>query len=77
MSQYLQPDILKQIRAWLQGLSAISWADGDFNPDERALIASFVLDSQSLAPYTAAPSPRPGNGIENRWSDGETFPELR
>ncbi|TVP68987.1 MAG: nitrogenase [Leptolyngbya sp. LCM1.Bin17] len=37
-----------QIKVWLRGLLTIAWADGDFNQDEKALIADMTQDE--LAP---------------------------
>lgn len=49
----------EQIEAWLQGLLAIAWSDGDFDPQEQELIAEFTLEqmqygknSCSLAPIS-------------------------
>jgi tellurite resistance protein len=49
----------EQIEAWLQGLLAIAWSDGDFDPQEQELIAEFTLeqmqhgkDSCSLEPIS-------------------------
>ncbi len=50
----------EQIEAWLQGLLAIAWSDGDFDPQEQELIAELTLvqmeqsqkNSCSLEPVT-------------------------
>lgn len=34
----------EQIEAWLQGLLAIAWSDGDFDPQEQELIAELTLE---------------------------------
>ncbi len=39
-----------QITAWLRGLLAIAWADGQFDPEEQELIAQLTQDE--LAPRT-------------------------
>lgn len=42
------PYASEQITAWLRGLLTLAWADGDFNEEERELIASLTEDE--LAP---------------------------
>jgi tellurite resistance protein len=42
------PYTQEQIKVWLRGLLTIAWADGDFDDDEKALIASITQDE--LAP---------------------------
>ncbi len=37
-----------QIEAWLQGLLAIAWSDGDFDPQEQELIAELTLEQMNL-----------------------------
>ncbi|KGF73685.1 nitrogenase [Neosynechococcus sphagnicola sy1] len=50
----------EQIVAWLRGLLAIAWADGNFNPEEQQFIASLThgelaarTDLERLQPITA------------------------
>lgn len=51
MSDLVQsPPTSNQISAWLRGLLAIAWADGNFDCEEQALITS--LTQQELAPST-------------------------
>ena len=51
MSDLVQsPPTSDQISAWLRGLLAIAWADGNFDREEQALITS--LTQQELAPST-------------------------
>lgn len=51
MSDVVQsPPTSDQISAWLRGLLAIAWADGNFDPEEQKLITS--LTQQELAPST-------------------------
>jgi tellurite resistance protein len=38
----------QQITAWLRGLLALAWADGDFDPQEQQLIASITQKELSL-----------------------------
>ncbi|MEM7770211.1 MAG: Mo-dependent nitrogenase C-terminal domain-containing protein [Cyanobacteria bacterium P01_E01_bin.6] len=38
------PERHEQISVWLRGLSTIAWADGHFDPDERAMIVSLTQD---------------------------------
>jgi tellurite resistance protein len=38
----------EQIKVWLRGLLTLAWADGDFDDDEKALIAS--ITEEELAP---------------------------
>jgi tellurite resistance protein len=38
----------QQITAWLRGLLALAWADGDFDPQEQELIASITQKELSL-----------------------------
>lgn len=40
----------EQISVWLRGLLTIAWADGHFDPEEQAMIASLTQDE--LAPKT-------------------------
>ena len=42
------PYTQEQIKVWLRGLLTIAWADGDFDDDEKQLIASITQDE--LAP---------------------------
>ncbi|ASC70639.1 hypothetical protein XM38_015790 [Halomicronema hongdechloris C2206] len=42
------PYTQEQIRVWLRGLLTIAWADGDFDADEKQLIAS--ITDEELAP---------------------------
>nr|WP_290228043.1 Mo-dependent nitrogenase C-terminal domain-containing protein [Trichocoleus desertorum] len=52
MSDLVQsPPTNDQISAWLRGLLAIAWADGNFDPEEQDLITS--LTQQDLAPATS------------------------
>jgi tellurite resistance protein len=44
------PYTQEQIKVWLRGLLTIAWADGDFDDDEKELIASMTRDE--LAPCT-------------------------
>jgi len=37
----------EQIEAWLQGLLAIAWSDGDFDPQEQELIAELTLEQMA------------------------------
>jgi tellurite resistance protein len=49
MSDLVQsPPTSDQISAWLRGLLAIAWADGNFDPEEQKLITS--LTQQEIAP---------------------------
>ncbi|HEY9750661.1 MAG TPA: Mo-dependent nitrogenase C-terminal domain-containing protein [Allocoleopsis sp.] len=51
MSDLVQsPPTSDQISAWLRGLLAIAWADGNFDPEEQKLITS--LTQQEIAPST-------------------------
>jgi tellurite resistance protein len=49
------PPTNDQISAWLRGLLAIAWADGNFDPEEQNLITS--LTQQELAPTTSLDNP--------------------
>ncbi|HEY9862268.1 MAG TPA: Mo-dependent nitrogenase C-terminal domain-containing protein [Candidatus Obscuribacterales bacterium] len=52
MSDLVQsPPTSDQISAWLRGLLAIAWADGNFDQEEQDLITS--LTQQELAPTTS------------------------
>jgi tellurite resistance protein len=42
------PYTQEQIKVWLRGLLTLAWADGDFDDDEKALIAAITEDE--LAP---------------------------
>jgi tellurite resistance protein len=42
------PYTQEQIKVWLRGLLTLAWADGDFDADEKALIAS--ITDEELAP---------------------------
>ncbi|RUT06735.1 nitrogenase [Dulcicalothrix desertica PCC 7102] len=48
MSAVKSPYSSEQVSAWLRGLLAIAWADGDFDDQEQQLIAS--ITEQELAP---------------------------
>lgn len=49
MTQFVQsPPTSEQISAWLRGLLAIAWADGDFDAQEQQLITT--LTQHELAP---------------------------
>ena len=37
----------EQIEAWLQGLLAIAWSDGDFDPQEQELIAELTMEQMA------------------------------
>lgn len=49
--QVQSPPTSEQVSAWLRGLLAIAWADGDFDPDEQQLIVS--LTQHEMAPAVA------------------------
>ncbi|MDJ0723637.1 MAG: Mo-dependent nitrogenase C-terminal domain-containing protein [Prochloraceae cyanobacterium] len=42
IAQYSYTD--QQVLAWLRGLFTIAWADGDFSPEEKALIAQITKE---------------------------------
>lgn len=42
------PYTQEQIKVWLRGLLTLAWADGDFNDEEKALIAT--ITEEELAP---------------------------
>ena len=39
----ISPNTQEQIEAWLRGLLAVAWADGDFEAHERELIPTLAL----------------------------------
>jgi len=47
-TQTQSPYTQEQIQVWLRGLLTIAWADGDFDADEKQLIAS--ITEEELAP---------------------------
>lgn len=55
------PYTQEQIKVWLRGLLTLAWADGDFDDDEKALIAAITenelapeLDFEHFEPVTPA-----------------------
>lgn len=40
----------EQVSAWLRGLLAVAWADGNFDDEEKALIATLLQDKSIDAP---------------------------
>ncbi len=55
------PYTREQIKVWLRGLLTLAWADGNFDEDEKALIAAITeeelapeLDFEHFEPVTAA-----------------------
>ena len=48
MTNVIKPNYSpEQVAAWLRGLLAIAWADGNFDPEEQELIAALTQDEQS------------------------------
>jgi tellurite resistance protein len=45
MTNVIKPNYSpEQVAAWLRGLLAIAWADGNFDPEEQELIAALTQD---------------------------------
>ena len=48
MTNVIKPNYSpEQVAAWLRGLLAIAWADGNFDPEEQEVIAALTQDEQS------------------------------
>lgn len=48
MTNVIKPNYSpEQVAAWLRGLLAIAWADGNFDPQEQEVIAALTQDEQS------------------------------
>lgn len=48
MTNVIKPNYSpEQVAAWLRGLLAIAWADGNFDPEEQEVIAALMQDEQS------------------------------
>lgn len=48
MTNVIKPNYSpEQVAAWLRGLLAIAWADGNFDPEEQEIIAALTQDEQS------------------------------
>lgn len=48
MTNVIKPNYSpEQVAAWLRGLLAIAWADGNFDPQEQEIITALTQDAQS------------------------------